>query len=120
MEHWRVTKEGKLLGRVTAKLVEAGSKFTAAFSTVEFPNIRKEMCVSCAGRPGTVPNGCIVTQFDFLKTVVDGIRFNCHAPLDGRMCAAWIQARAAHVVKPIPQEIQVMLARVEYSKDNEE
>lgn len=87
---------------------------------MKLPMLRDEMCKTCACQPGAVPNGCLQTQMDFLKAVVEGGRFLCHAPNDGRMCAGWVRARAELVANPLPPEVQKLVAKYEYSPPDEQ
>src|SRR5690348_12045396 len=95
--HPRVSEEGQLLGAYMALLANEGRRRLneLGVASLETPGSRGEMCASCACREGTVPNGCAQTQMDLLKAVVEGGRFLCHAPNDGRMCAGFLAARAA-------------------------
>ena len=90
------------MGKNAARLAALGAKLLASDGLVDLdlPMLRDEMCASCACRAGTVPNGCLQTQLDFLKSAADGKPFLCHAPLDGRMCAGWVRVRAAIVANP--------------------
>jgi hypothetical protein len=55
-----------------------------------------ERCKSCAFTPGTVPNGCLQTQQDALKAVVEGVPFLCHqANRKGEICWGFYGARVA-------------------------
>jgi len=117
MTHPRVTPLGRALGNNAAKLAELGRRLLEAadLTDLNVPTMRNEMCESCACRPDSVPNGCLQTQMDFLKAVIEGTPFLCHAPRDGRMCAGWIRARAQHVAEPLPAAVQGLLARWDYS-----
>lgn len=119
--HSRVTKDGRLLGKYMALLATEGRRKLAELGipSLETPGSRGEMCASCACREGTVPNGCLQTQMDVLKAVVEAGRFCCHAPNDGRMCAGFLAARAAHVAKPIPMGLQRQAAAWDYSPPDE-
>jgi len=116
-DHHRISEEGKKLGRLSASMAEVGRARLAAagLAGVDFHRLRREMCASCACRNGTVPNGCLQTQLDLLKTVVSGDPFLCHAPKDGRLCAGWVGARAEHVARPMPPQVVEMLGLWEYS-----
>jgi len=116
MNH-RVSKEGQLLGKCTAKLAEHGRSILKAkgLTNLNLPAVRDEMCATCACRAGTVPNGCLQTQMDFMKAVVQGDKFLCHSPLDGRICAGLIAVRVSHVQTPIPPAIQDVLKNWDYS-----
>lgn len=120
-EHHRVSAGGKALGRITAKAAELGRSRLEANSLVGLglPGLRDEMCASCACRAGTVPNGCLQTQMDLLKTVVDGVPFLCHAPKDGRMCAGWAGVRAHHVAHPLPEAVIDLVNAWDYSPSDE-
>lgn len=115
--HPRVSEEGQLFGAYMALLANEGRRRLneLGVASLETPGSRGEMCASCACREGTIPNGCAQTQMDVLKAVVEGGRFLCHAPNDGRMCAGFLAARAAHVAKPIPQALQKHANAWEYS-----
>lgn len=116
-EHHRVSEAGKQMGRVSAKLTVLGrARLDAAgLGGLDAPGSRGEMCATCACRPGGVPNGCLQTQLDFLKCVVEGVPFLCHAPKDGRLCAGWVGARAEVVARPLPQGLVDEIARWEFS-----
>lgn len=116
-DHHRVSEEGRQLGRLTAAMAERGRAILEAqgLSGIALPGLRDEMCASCACRPGTVPNGCLQTQLDFLKTVVEGKPFLCHAPHDGKLCAGWAGARAEHVARPMPAAVVAMTEAWNYS-----
>lgn len=120
-KHARVTPEGRFIGLASARLAERGLAILRAqgLAGLDHPSFRADMCPSCACRNGTVPNGCLQTQLDLLKSVIDGKGFLCHAPADGRLCAGWMRARAAHAKNPLPQFIQRMLADWEYSPPDE-
>lgn len=122
MTHSRVTKEGQALGQLAAHYAKRGRQRleTEGLVDLKLTMLRDEMCKTCACQLGTVPNGCLQTQLDFLKTVVEGKPFLCHAPHDGRMCAGWAGARAEHVANPLPQVIQKALSEWEYSPPDEE
>jgi hypothetical protein len=121
MTHHRVSEGGQKIGRATALAAERGHALLASKGLVDLnlPGVRDEMCASCACRAGTVPNGCLQTQLDFIKSVVQGDRFCCHAPRDGRLCAGWIAARAYFVKNPMPEELQTLIRQWEYSPPDE-
>lgn len=54
-------------------------------------------CGTCAFRPGTVPAGCMQTQADALKAIVEDVPFVCHAHNEAegkeRLCHGWFAAR---------------------------
>lgn len=56
-------------------------------------------CGTCAFRTGTVPGGCLQTQADGLKAIMEGSEFMCHAhEVNGKHpthCHGWIAARVA-------------------------
>lgn len=113
----RVSAEGKMLGQFSAAAAARGNDALrrAGLLPHRMPGARDEMCASCACRAGTIPNGCMQTQLDFLKTVIEGERFLCHAPKDGRICAGWMGARAAHVAHPFPDTLVALAKGWEYS-----
>lgn len=121
-DHWRVSPKGKAMGRNAVRFAKLGRIRLASLGLdgLDAPMLRKEMCKSCACKANTVPNGCLQTQMDFLKSVVDGRPFRCHAPNDGRMCAGWVQARAEIVANPLPQGAMDLLAKWEYSPPDED
>lgn len=122
MTHSRVTPQGRAMGKSAARLAELGKKRLEALGLdgVESPRTRAEMCKTCACRPGVVPNGCLQTQLDFLKSAVEGQPFLCHAPMDGRMCAGWLRVRAELVANPVPPPLAALLAKHEYSPPDDE
>lgn len=120
-DHHRVNPQGQALGKSSARLAELGRQRLQALGLVDLglPTLRDEKCKSCAARAGTVPNGCLQTQLDFLKAATEGRPFLCHAPADGRICAGWAQARAQIAATPVPQAVADLLARHEYSPPDE-
>lgn len=120
-DHHRVSDEGLALGKLSARMAALGWRRLAAAGLIDMnlPGARDAMCASCACRAGTVPNGCLQTQLDFLKTVVEGAPFMCHAPKDGRMCAGYIGARAQHVATPMPPAVTALVAKWDYSPPDE-
>lgn len=121
-EHHRVSEQGKQLGRVMSRLAERGRELLGAMGllNLNLPGARDEMCATCACRPGTVPNGCLQTQGDLLKTLVEGKPFLCHSPKDGRLCAGWVASRAALMRLPeIPEPLRALAAQWEYSPPDE-
>ena len=122
MTHSRVTPQGLAMGKNAARMADLGLARLQqmGLATVSAPMLRNEMCKSCACRPGTVPNGCLQTQLDFLKSVHDGRPFRCHAPMDGKMCAGWVRARAEIVENPLPSAVSAILDKWEYSPPDEE
>lgn len=105
------------MGKSAARLADLGlvRLESLGLADLEGPGLRKDMCKSCACRPGTVPNGCLQTQMDFLKSVHEGTPFRCHAPMDGKMCAGWVRARAEIVENPLPSAVVAILGKWEYS-----
>lgn len=83
-DHSRVSPEGKALG---AQLVGLTEPAIAMLVTEGEPDDR---CSSCAFRPGTVPNGCLQTQMDAFKSVLERVPFNCHQhDRKGWPCHGW-------------------------------
>ena len=110
------------MGESSARLAELGRKRLESLGLdgAVAPRLRDGMCKSCACQAGPVPNGCLQTQMDFLKSAAEGTPFLCHAPIDGRMCAGWVRVRAELVANPLPQEVMGLLAKWEYSPPDEE
>lgn len=67
-----------------------------------------ERCKSCAFRPGTVPAGCLQTQMDVLKAIIEKVPFMCHqADKRGHICHGWYAAgvemrRKEDLLGPLP------------------
>lgn len=122
MSHSRVTPQGKAMGKNAARMADLGlvRLREMGLSDVKGPGLRDEMCKSCACQLGTVPNGCLQTQMDLLKSAHEGKPFLCHAPKDGRICAGWMRVRANLVVNPLPPEAAELLAKWDYSPPDEE
>ena len=87
-DHHRVSPEGRAAGFKTCMLIEPIVQKLAREGEPD------ERCVSCAGRYGTVPNGCLQTQADFIKAVCEDVPFMCHAR-KGKICHAWFAAGVA-------------------------
>lgn len=88
-DHKRVSPEGRVLGARMASLYDRALAVLAAEGESD------ERCKSCAFTHGTVPNGCLQTQMDVMKAVVEGIPFNCHqADRKGWPCHGWYALRA--------------------------
>lgn len=117
MTHSRVTPQGQAMGKSAARLAELGLQrlIELGLADVKGPGLRDDMCKTCACRPGTVPNGCLQTQMDFLKAAAEGKPFQCHAPLNGQLCAGWVRARAELVANPLPAAAMALIARWDYS-----
>lgn len=89
-ERNRVSKEGIAMGEEMARLCDReAEKFIREGEWTE-----DERCKSCAFRKGTVPNGCVQTQMDALKSVMEHNAFYCHAvDVPGtKVCAGWFAA----------------------------
>lgn len=117
MKHSRVTPQGQAMGKSAVKLAELGQARLAAMGLdgMKAPNLRDGMCKTCACQPGSVPNGCLQTQMDFLKAVAEGTPFLCHSPVDGKLCAGWVRARAEVVANPLPLVIMKLIHKWEFS-----
>ena len=117
MTHSRVTPNGQAMGKSAARLAELGRQRLQdlGLADVKGPGLREGLCKTCACRPGTVPNGCLQTQMDFLKAVAEGRPFQCHAPLNGQLCTGWVRARAEVVANPLPAAAMALIAKWEYS-----
>lgn len=86
----RVTPEGIAAGAQLVRLTEPTIALLAAQGEPD------ERCKSCAFRLGTVPNGCLQTQLDALKAVVEHMPFLCHQADRRRMpCHGWFAAQVA-------------------------
>ena len=122
MSNSRVTDQGRSMGESAARLAALGLQRLQALglADVEGPGHRVEMCKTCACQRGSVPNGCVQTQMDFLKAASEGRPFLCHAPMDGKICAGWVRARAELVLNPLPPQVAALLARWEYSPPDTE
>lgn len=109
------------MGKSAAKLAELGlSRLKAmGLDKVKAPTLRDGMCKTCACQPGSVPNGCLQTQLDFLKAAAEGHPFLCHSPHDGKLCAGWVQVRAELAANPLPPQAMDLLAKHKYSPPDE-
>lgn len=88
-DHKRVTPEGRAIGRQTADLADR------AVARLATEGESDERCKSCAFTHGTVPNGCLQTQMDVMKAVVENVPFLCHqADRKGWPCHGWYAVRA--------------------------
>lgn len=88
--HNRVTPEGRAMGDQLVRLTEPTIQRLAAEGEPD------ERCKSCAFRPGAVPNGCLQTQMDALKCVVEDVPFLCHQTNRKNWpCHGWYAARVA-------------------------
>ena len=122
MTHSRVTPEGMAMGENATRLAALGQArlVEMGLDQVRGPGLRDQMCKTCACQPGSVPNGCLQTQMDFLKAAAEGRPFQCHSPRDGKLCTGWVHARAALVASPLPQQAMDLIAKWEYSPADEE
>lgn len=122
MTHSRVTPQGQAMGKSAALLAEIGRGLLKAMGLegVKAPRLRDDMCKTCACQPGSVPNGCVQTQMDFLKAAAEGTPFLCHSPKDGRLCAGWVRVRAQLVATPLPPQLLALLAKHEFSPPDDD
>jgi hypothetical protein len=122
MTHSRVTPHGQAMGANAAKLAELGKArlVEMGLDGIKGGSLRGEMCKSCACQRGSIPNGCLQTQLDFLKAAHEGKPFLCHSPQDGSLCAGWVRARAELVENPLPPEAVALLDKWEYSPPDTE
>lgn len=110
-EHWRVSEEGKAIGRRMSQMADDG----VLILELEGESTDKR-CATCAFRIGTVPNGCILTQADVLKAFSQGDKlFTCHVN-KGETCYGFYAARVAKRRTGIPD----FNLPYEYSKDEDE
>lgn len=121
MTHSRVTPQGRAMGKSSSRLAERGLQRMEAegLTNLGLPMLRDDMCQSCACKPGTVPNGCLQTQLDIMKSASEGRPFMCHAPKDGKLCAGWARVRAELVANPLPADVVALLDRWDYSPPDE-
>jgi hypothetical protein len=63
---------------------------------------KDERCASCAFRLGTVPNGCVQTQMDVMKAVMEHEAFFCHVGerKGTKVCDGWFASVQAVKNKP--------------------
>lgn len=87
----RTSAAGFRHGETMARLADAGKKLLVADGEWTCD----ERCKSCAFRKGTVPNGCMQTQMDITKAVLEHKPFMCHVVKPGeerKVCAGWFAA----------------------------
>jgi hypothetical protein len=98
-DHHRVSPEGRALGDQMVRLVEPVIQHIAKLGDPD------ERCKSCAFRAGTVPNGCLQTQADALKAVLEQKPFLCHVDhyADGRhkLCSGWLASQWGAIDRPV-------------------
>lgn len=84
----RVSPEGCTLGDQMVRLTDPWIRHLASQGEPD------DRCKSCAFRSGTVPNGCLQTQMDALKAVVESVPFLCHQnDKKGDICHGWFAAQ---------------------------
>lgn len=89
-DHSRVCPQGRAMGDNIVRITQPWIKHLEASGE---PDAR---CKSCAFRAGTVPNGCLQTQMDVLKAVIEKVPFSCHQhDRQGQICHGWFAARVA-------------------------
>ena len=81
------------MGKMLSKLADA--ECAALVANHDEPD---ERCKTCAFTAGTVPNGCIQTQSDATKAVIEDVPFMCHSHKDARgnydrICHGWFAVR---------------------------
>jgi hypothetical protein len=87
-DHHRITPEGKSLGAQMVRLAEPW------IHLLERTGQPDERCKTCAFLAETVPNGCLQTQMDVLKAVVEKVPFLCHQnDRKDRPCHGWLAAQ---------------------------
>jgi hypothetical protein len=121
MSNQRVTPQGQAMGKTAARLAELGRERLKELGLDGLKGglLREEMCKTCACQVGSVPNGCLQTQLDFLKAAAEGTPFLCHAPKNGSLCAGWVRVRAELVANPLPPQVSAMLSKHQYSPPDE-
>lgn len=96
-DHSRVSPEGRKIGEMIADRFDRAQAILADQGEPD-----DERCKSCAGRRGTVPNGCLVTMADLTKALIERVPFLCHQhDKRGEPCHAWY-AIAATTKSPPP------------------
>ncbi len=89
-DHSRVCPQGRAMGDQIVRITQPWIEH------LEAPGEPDARCKSCAFRAGTVPNGCLQTQMDVLKAVIERVPFNCHQhDREGQICHGWFAARVA-------------------------
>jgi len=89
-DHSRVSPQGRDLGNQMARIVQPWIEH------VEAEGEPDQRCKSCAFRAGTVPSGCLQTQMDVMKAVIEKTPFNCHQhDRKGQICHGWFAMRVA-------------------------
>jgi hypothetical protein len=87
MRPTRITDKGLALGAQIQRLSEP------AIARLVAEGEPDERCKSCAFRQGTVPSGCLQTQMDVLKAIIESVPFMCHqADKRGEICHGWYAA----------------------------
>jgi len=121
-DHSRVSPQGRAMGKNATRMAELGRArlVEMGLDGLKGGSLRGEMCKTCACQPGSVPNGCLQTQMDFLKAAHEGTPFLCHSPQDGSLCAGWVRVRAELVENPLPPEAAALLDKWEYSPPDTE
>lgn len=98
----RITEDGLALGAQVIRLAEP------AIARLVAEGEPDERCKSCAFRPGTVPAGCLQTQMDVLKAIIENVPFLCHqADRKGWPCHGWYASqvelkRKEKLLGPLP------------------
>lgn len=89
-DHKRASPQGRALGEQLVRLTAPAVQKLADQGEPD------ERCKSCAFRLGTVPNGCLQTQADAFKAVIEDVPFLCHqADRLHQVCHGWFAARHA-------------------------
>lgn len=117
-DFYRPSRHGMLLGMTLAKLAEAGRR--------GFPGKLDDCCLTCAFRPGTLPNQSAGTGKAAFDCVIglDKDRFACHHGMkDGepsKICAGYVAARLApwSLTKEIVTALHAALEEIDDTPDN--
>lgn len=98
----RISAAGQELGAEILRLSEP------AIARLVSEGEPDERCKSCAFRSGTVPAGCLQTQMDVLKAIIEDVPFLCHqADRKGWPCHGWYASivelkRKEKLLGPLP------------------
>jgi hypothetical protein len=97
-QHNRVCEKGKAIGNQMARLCD--QEVGKLIAEGEYD--KDQRCDSCAFRLGTIPNGCLQTQMDIMKCVLEHEPFFCHAVENPgtKVCQGWFASVQAAKKSP--------------------